>query len=597
MNKKLFAAPLIAALALCIAPRISAQAIAPQAVAVGSSGSFTSVSLSMANPDPIINPGGAAYCGSEAWTAKGSAANGLVFANDGRNNGVIGNPVPVEYGNVSIVWDNDTTPTKVCVYLSVDSVVGMRLYLGQGAGGNATIQLGAAAQTTAGANAVSFLKDVCGAGPGCAGLPLNIFNSVNGAHFNMAFTDIRPEDAQLAYGRASCAPADQVTCFGYGGAGGIGTAIQSSMSQTSAQVVAFAISGTDPISTLPIPAFSTIPVAAQVVVPFYNTNNLAANGLGTLLPTDIQSKVLAGFAAGLNGDLRTFIVRTPAAPGGLVNFLIREPVSGTYNTFEFQVPHSRDGNTDYSQETGISSAFASNCFVPPSPATFADPAFAGSCQNPVQVTNTSGSKRWRVIGTGEMVNTVNSSPATENRMGYAFFGLGTFGGKANVRYLTLDGVDGINTTYAGGTFPNCTGFFNAAPAFSCVGALPTFANIAQGDYRLWNILRAVTATPTPAFQANLILAAQDQAKSNVPDFLPVSYCKTVVAGACTATASNIGVFRSHYNLNGIAGNNGTNAGYGTGVEAGGDMAGAVLTIQADVDQFGWSGNEFLTWIQ
>ncbi len=215
MNKKLFAAPLIAALALCVAPRVGAQAIAPQIVAVGSSGSFSSVSIAMAQPDPIVNPGGSPYCGSEIWSAKGTAGNGLVYGNDGRNNGTLGSPVPKEFGNVEIVWDNDTTPTKVCVYLSVDSVVGQRLYLGVGSGGNGTIQLGAA-QTTAGANAVAYLHDICAGGPNCAGLPVNIFNSVNGAHFNMAFSDIRPEDAQYAYDRAACSPADQITCFGYG---------------------------------------------------------------------------------------------------------------------------------------------------------------------------------------------------------------------------------------------------------------------------------------------------------------------------------------------------------------------------------------------
>lgn len=599
MNKKLFAAPLIAALALCVAPRVGAQAIVPQIVAVGSSGAYTNVSLAMVNPDPIINPAGGGYCGNEAWTFKGTAANGMVFANDGRNNGVIGNPVPLDYGTVTVAWDNDTTPTKVCVYYNVDSGIGMRLYHGTGAGGNAQIFFAVAAQTTAGQNQVSFMKDICSGGPGCAGLPINIYNSINGAHFNMGFSDDRPEDLQYATGRATCAPADEVSCFGYGGPGGIGVAIQSSFTQTSSRPVLFAISGTDPISGLPIPPYETHNLAAQLLLPIYSTTNVAANGLGTLLPSNITSKSLTGFAAGLLGQTGDFIVLPPPAvtPAALVNFLIREVTSGTYNAFEFQIPHARDGNTDYSQETGITPALGQNCFVGLVAPTYADPVFAGQCQNPVQVTGTSGSKRWRVIGTGEMVSALNLAPATENRMGYSFFGLGTFGGKANVRYMMLDGVDGLNTVYAGGTFPNCTGFFNAAPAFSCVGALPTFAGMAQGNFRLWNILIADTAVPTPAFQAGYILAAQDQAKVNVPDFIPTSYCSTVVAGACTATASGFGFFRSHYNLNGVVANNGTNAGYGTGLEAGGSMAGTIHTIKGDVDYFNWTGNEFVTWIQ
>ncbi len=57
---------------------------------------------------------------------------------------------------------------------------------------------------------------------------------------------------------------------------------------------------------------------------------------------------MTGFAGGLLG--KTVDLGIPGIPAALVNFIIREPVSGTYNTFEFQVPHSRDGDTANSQE-------------------------------------------------------------------------------------------------------------------------------------------------------------------------------------------------------------------------------------------------------
>jgi hypothetical protein len=202
-----------------------------------------------------------------------------------------------------------------------------------------------------------------------------------------------------------------------------------------------------------------------------------------------------------------------------------------------------------------------------------------------------------------MVSAVNSAN-NPNALGYAFFGLGTFGGKANVKYMTLDGVDPIYSTYAGGSFPNCTGFFNAAPAFSCIGALPNFANVAAGNYRTWSVIRAVIyqsyvpPASGPSVQG-LIQAAQDQAHTNIPDFIPAQFCANA---ACSSSTRGLNVFRSHYNISGVCANNGTAAGFvncgGTpGLESGGDMLGSQFLVQADLDYFALTGNEFLTWIE
>src|SRR5579862_1610258 len=187
-----------------------AQITSPQVLAVGSSGVFTTVAIAMTQADPIT---GATMCGSNVWTAGSSIAQGI----DARNGSI-----PAEGGNIVVVWDNSTSPNTVCAYLSVDSVVGQRLFLGQAASGNATLNLTSAAETTAGANKVSFLKDTA-----TTGLPSAVYSILNGKHFNVAFTDIRPEDGQYAYGRAACnrAGTTDVSCFGYGPAGGIGTAI------------------------------------------------------------------------------------------------------------------------------------------------------------------------------------------------------------------------------------------------------------------------------------------------------------------------------------------------------------------------------------
>ena len=567
---------------------VPSKAQAPQIVAVGSSGVFTSVVLSMVNGDPIT--GTTTTCGTNVWTAGSSIASGL----DNRSTSI-----PSEGGNIAVVWDNSTSPTIVCAYLTVDSIVGQRLFLGQSSTGNATLQLTSAALTTPGANKVAFVKD------NATGLPSAVYNLVNGAHFNVAFTDIRPEDGVFAYNRAAATlDATSKSGLGYGPQGGVGTAVLSSYDTTSAQVVAYAISGNDPFTGLAIPAIKTIPLGADPVVIFYNTTNTAAGGLGNLLPTNVNTHVLAGFYSGLLG-VNEELTGVPAGAGNIkpVHVVQREPVSGTYNTFEWQVVRSRDGDTSLSQETGFGPTPA-NCFTPPSPATFVPPTTA--CGNPENTASSGGfgfGARTRAIGTGQMVGAVNSANNPDS-LGYAFFGLGTFGGKTNIKYMTLDGVDPLYATYSGGAFPNCTGFFNSTPAFSCTGALPTFANVAAGNYRTWSVIRAVlyqSYTPPTSGPSvpGLIQAAQDQANSSVPDFVPYQICAN---SACSSTTRKLNVFRSHYNISGVCANNGTAAGFtncgGTaGLESGGDMLGSQFLIQADLDYYALTGNEFLTWIE
>jgi hypothetical protein len=576
---------------------VPSKAQAPQIVGVGSSGIFTSVVLSMVNGDPIT--GTTTTCGTNVWTGDSSIASGI----DNRSTSI-----PSEGGNVAVVWDNSTTPTIVCAYLTVDSIVGQRLFLGQSSTGNGTLALTSAALTTAGKNKVSFIKD------NATGLPSAVYNLVNGAHFNVAFTDIRAEDGVFAYNRAAAAlDSTSKSGLGYGPQGGVGTAILSSYDQSSAQVVAYAITGNDPFTSLAVPATKTIPIGAAPVVFFYNTTDVAAGGLGALLPTNVNTHVLAGFYSGLLG-VNEELTGVPAGAGNIkgLHVIQREPVSGTYNTFEWQVVRSRDGNTDLSQETGFGPTPA-NCIVAPpaiGSATYNTPVLATGCTtsgNPEYVASSGGYNlgwRARAIGTGQMVAAVNSAN-NPNSLGYAFFGLGTFGGKTNVKYMTLDGVDPLYATFAGGTFPNCSGFFNSTPAFTCVGgALPTFANVAAGNYRTWSLIRAViyssyTPPTTGPSVTSLIQAAQDQANSTVPDFVPYQICSS---SACTSTTRKLNVFRSHYNISGVCANNGTatgfvNCGQPAGQEAGGDMLGSQFLVQADLDYYALTGNEFLTWIE
>jgi hypothetical protein len=97
----------------------------------------------------------------------------------------------------------------------------------------------------------------------------------------------------------------------------------------------------------------------------------------------------------------------------------------------------------------------------------------------------------------------------------------------------------------------------------------------------------------------LIQAAQDQANSTVPDFIPYQICAN---STCSSTTRKLNVFRSHYNISGVCANNGTAAGFSNcglpaGQESGGDMLGSQFLVQADLDYFALTGNEFLTWIE
>ncbi|GAC1686115.1 MAG: hypothetical protein PVS2B2_25100 [Candidatus Acidiferrum sp.] len=574
IKSKLIAASLSLAGAMLFASASYGQA--PQIVAVGSSGAFTSAVIAMVNGDPIT--GGGAYCGTNVWTGGSSIATAV----DNRGG------VPTEGGNIAVVWDNSASPTTVCAYLSVDSVVGQRLFLGQSATGNATLSLTVAAQTTAGGNKVSFIQD------NAVGLPLAVYNLVNGAHFNIAFTDIRPEDGQFAYQRASCSliPGDTAKqCMGYGPSP-IGTKIQSAYDSSTVQPVAYAISGSDPITGIAIPAFKTLSLGASPVMVIVNTTDVAPGGLGTAAIANINSHTLGaiftGFLGG-SGDINPSI----GGPGKLLHVAIREPLSGTYNTFEWQAVRDRDGKNDNSQELNVDPTPA-GCYVQPSPATYFPPAT--TCGNPMNAPGPYGSPRTRVIGTGQMVSAINSANNPDS-IGYAFYGLGTFGGKANVKYLTVDGVDPLYPTYAGGSFPNCTGFFNAAPAFSCIGTLPNYAGVTSGNYRIWSVLRAVVYSsyvpPASGPSATgLITVAQDQAHVNVPDFVPFQYCGNAT---CSSFVSGLPVFRSHYSVSGVAiAHNGNIAAL---PEAGGDMGGAIFNLQSDRDYFNTSGNELVTYVQ
>lgn len=138
-----------------------------------------------------------AVCGARNWTK----SNGAVL-HDNRSS-----QIPDNKGNIWIVWDNDNNPTTICSYIIVDSGVGVRGFF---AVPTCTLVLNSSDNGSSGDNLVPapFHPDVA--------LPAAVFNALQGAAFNAALTDIRPEDALFATNRALAPLTQNRSGLGYG---------------------------------------------------------------------------------------------------------------------------------------------------------------------------------------------------------------------------------------------------------------------------------------------------------------------------------------------------------------------------------------------
>jgi hypothetical protein len=211
---------------------------------------------------------------------------------------------------------------------------------------------------------------------------------------------------------------------------------------------------------------------------------------------------------------------------------------------EYNIP--RNAETSSTQELNVNPATGQGTSCPGQP-----------CGNPLFLSNNAGWRK-RAVGNGEMVAQVGTA-TNGDALGYAFWSVGNLGGQSpNIRYLQVDGIDPINLSYVDGTLPSCT-----AP---CPGIV-SFANVSAGNYPIWNTLRLVSHKPIPAGVSALIARAQNQVVNIYPDFLPMSA---------------MGVLRSHYKQSNVLGADGS-GGACTAPESGGDVGGAVLTIQGDQD--------------
>jgi hypothetical protein len=573
--KYLFATLVLAA-TVAFVPAANAAAVV-HFVGAGSSAQFQATGYAVYNDIALPKAGGTA---------------GVTLV-DPRNAAIVPEP-----GTVWVVWVQTAAGviTDVWTDASVDSIVGNRAFFAAYGGDcdvvggddackngvELTLDPATAAGTTAGDQLISATlwgNDVV--------LPAAVYTALTpggvGANVNAGLTDIRPEDAAFGSARVLGYPVNTTRSkLGYGNPAApcsapvalkVGCAIQSSYSGAVAHPVAFSIHGNDPLAVpvVQVRKYTTLAVGAAPIIIIENRTNAA--GLGTPgkylnvvshTPLPDEDSPIGSLWDGV-GDNGAFCdgKTTALTPSANVAFPItvakREPLSGTYNTFEFTLIRTEDFAT-ISQETGV------------------DPQVAGD--NPLNIACGVGRRRG-TVGTGDMVK--NAVFPNADTIGYTFFSFGNvskIAASPNYAYLTLDGVDPdlLNGgPVANQELPTCTVPCSVAPGAS-------FTSLRNGTYTSWSLLRIV-ADPTDAHFADVqqvVQAEQNDINHISPDFVPFQACPTLAA-PCNGTATDaMDVYRSHFTQSTIVGNNGAvvtgpfGQTLGGGAEAGGDMGGEII---------------------
>lgn len=518
------------------------------------------------------------------WT---QGKSGSILARDARTS----TPTD-EQGNIWIVWTPGSgtclSPAgsyNIWAYMSLDSTLGDRCYFEVDSSGTpGCVQVLTIAASTGGANLLCYPSattctnfgdyDGSCAGKGVTGCQLSstVETALNGQHFFVAGTDILPLDAKFATLRmlTNCGSPifrqafDQILREVYGlgyGPGPVGTAVQSSFSTSQFHVLDFNVTGNDPITSNAVPAYTVSTVGAQPIVVVVGPNDTTGNGLN--LAYDIPMYVLQNFYDGTLGLATDF--PQPATGTQMANWpittLVREPLSGTYNVFEW----SAVNNSQFH-----SSQDAFNCngnSVSANPMTL-------TSKNGVAGGGGNFAFRKRVIGTGEMTKQVNLATDSDFRLGYFFWSAGNAAGLTNTKYITVNGVDPIQNSYSNGTLPGSGGAGD--PGINAV----TFKSLNQGDYPIWSALRLVSRGSGTSAVASLISSLQSL-QATTTDMI---------------TLANLKVWHSHYYLNALGNTvaaNGTTINPSTPndlcnssgalAESGGDAGGANILKQANFD--------------
>jgi hypothetical protein len=506
--------------------------------AIGSSAQFLEAGLAAGSATTASPAGLGATC---VWS-KSSANTGAVEATDPTTS-------QAESGNAWIAWTPGTggtcatpaTNSQIYAFLQTDSTVGVRCYFNKCTMGAAT--------SPAGTSSDGLIFGTSGE----VALSSTVWNKLNSLAVNVAATDIRPEDAAFATLRATTGCGNAIAGSSYLGLGYTsgGTPIKSEYSSSTFHVTSFTFDASS--------SFAVTPVGAAPIVVFVNPKN--TSGFGTSSFTNIARADLAKFLDGTFGKTND---GTTGITGSFpTTVLIREPLSGTYNTMEYAGPNTTTRFT--SQDVGLNQVSTQkNC------------SGTSPLENPLnfESNDDTTANRNRVIGTGQMVsvalnltNPLNTkTPQTPDTLAYAFWSVGNFAASTstNAKYLKVDGVDPIETSYVThGVIPTTTSTFPDV----------TFSNINNGTYPIWSLLRLVSATPAPAAVSKMAAVEQKFISSTVrPDFVAFT---------------SLTKLHSHFTPPGITypTSSTPNNGGSCGTEAGGDVGGVIFaTGTCTIDQ-------------
>ena len=598
--KAIFAVLVLSAIAGAVPQAQATTTANPVVLVAGSSAMWQMMALGAYNSGGSIITGGGITC---HWTSASSKVN-LV---DTRT--TVANLDP---GTLWVVWDNNASAstcagdggnavTNVWAYIKVDSVVGLRCWF---AAPKCQLNGSSTNINTTGSNQITLSGAIWGGSAADMTMPSYVQAVFTGTTLiTVAASDIRPEDGAFATCRVNSTlgfstaaggapPSDGLDGLGYNTnnaagvcpvfnvstaqAKGLGNPILSAVSinnggttVSQANVLAFNVTGKDPITNTAVSAFTVTPVGAAPIMFIISRQHALAS------LTNASENQLQQVFSGTTCDASAF-----GLSAGGINVFLREPLSGTMNTPEatvFRRPTVYPGNVlGLSQETNVN---------------------PGAGDNPLAKACGSG-ERWRAIGTGEEVKSVLKSPTTAaynnlDGIGYTFFSYGNVSSIVGntYGYLQLNGVDPVWASYGAGNSIDPAQSTNAgnvpnqadlpascgtAGSFPCNEALMwgngfSFPNLRNGTYRAWSFLRLV-ATGTASTNAKALVTASNKfAVSAVPDYVPF--------GAVTAGGTadlGLKLVRSHYQQKDGAGVN-IGAGPPTNIpEKGGDMGGMII---------------------
>ncbi len=327
--------------------------------------------------------------------------------------------IPLERGGLWVVWD--ATMTKVWCYLSTDSILATRGFF---AVPRSQLLLDPALLTTPGSNLEAGLP------PDASALPSQIFNAINNAPWDAIMTGNVPQTNWSENKKILSIPPKPPSKYGYGPAP-FKYEILGTNDDKYRTPVAFNITGTDPITGMPIPVYKITAMRKSVLVPFVNATNTGSGGIGSFISAHHNVTEPCGtLSEGLSGAATTTGLFGVTGPGNVLNVFLDDPLDSPWYQMESKLYVKC--TAEKSQETGV---------APPA-------------NNPLMLTNPGVSVRERVLGQGRAVNAVNATP---DSVSYAIWNCTIMSGVGT--YVTINNLNPFNGAWTG-VLPDCTATAN-----------------------------------------------------------------------------------------------------------------------------------------